>query len=305
DFGLKANDRFDLFIGLESINTLAGVILKKLGIVKTVVYYVSDFSLQRYHSSWLNKMYLMLDRIAFKNADHIWDISPAMMPARIKMGLVPVANKTSLYVPIALFKNQVTPRKIIQTTPYSLVYAGVINSENGPNLAIQVLKRVVNTFPKAQLHIFASGEDVKIQKLRDLTNKLSVQNKVYIHGLITSQTELINDLSQFRVGLAPYVTQKNSPRWWADSTRIRLYLAAGLPVITTQVPPIGKELEINKSGLVVNDNVSQLTKAVVSLFKNSNLYNKMKNNAIKQAQNNIWDNVYTKTLKRMDIKLVE
>ena len=28
DFGLKANDRFDLFIGLESINTLAGVILK-------------------------------------------------------------------------------------------------------------------------------------------------------------------------------------------------------------------------------------------------------------------------------------
>lgn len=303
DFGLWSKDKFDLFIGLESINTIAGVALKKMGIVKSVVYYVSDFSLQRYENSWLNKVYLFLDRIAFNNADFVWDISPAMMPARIKMGLNSDLNKTSIYVPIALFANQVIHKTNDQTIPFSLAYAGLVNSENGPDLAIQVLKKVLHSFPNTQLHIFAAGQDSEIQSLRDLTNSLSVQNKVFIHGLITNQTELINDLSQFKIGLAPYVAKKNSPRWWADSTRIRLYLAAGLPVITTQVPPMGKELENNGSGLVVSDNVTHLANAVISLFKNSNQYNKMKLNATKQANNNTWDKVYNKTLKIMGIEL--
>ncbi|MEK6891246.1 MAG: glycosyltransferase [Nanoarchaeota archaeon] len=302
DFGLWSKDYFDLFIGLESINTLAGVILKKIGLVKTVVYYVSDFSLQRYGNSLLNKIYLFLDRIAFNNADFVWDISPAMMPARLKIGSIS-SDKVSLYVPIALFENQVTHKTNDQTIPYSLVYAGLVNSENGPDLAIQVLKKVLHSFPKTQLHIFAAGQDSEIQNLRDLTNKLSVQNKVFIHGFITNQTELINDLSQFKIGLAPYVAKKNSARWWSDSTRIRLYLAASLPVITTQVPPMGKELESNGSGLVVNGNVTHLTNAVISLFKNSSQYNKMKFNAMKQAENNTWDKVYNRTLKSMNIEL--
>lgn len=303
DFGLRSKNHIELFIGLESVNTIAGIILKRFGLVDTVVYYVSDFSLQRYASSWLNKIYLFLDRIAFKNVDFVWDISPAMMPARIKMGLTS-KDKTSLYVPIALFSDQIATITD-QTIPYSLVYAGLINSENGPHLAIQALKKVVRIFPKAQLHIFATGMETEIQNLRDLTNKLSVQDKVFIHGLIASQTELINDLSQFKIGLAPYIAKKDSPRWWADSTRIRLYMAAGLPVITTQVPPIGKEIEENNSGIITKDNATYLAQSINFLFKNTSQYNKMKENAIKQAQNNTWNKVYSKTLKTMKVSLVK
>lgn len=305
DFGLRSKIHFELFIGLESINTIAGVILKRLGFVETVVYYVSDFSLQRYTNSWLNRVYLFLDRIAFINADFIWDISSAMMPARIKMGLNPKNNKGSIYVPIALFKDQLAKTLGKQTIPYSLVYAGLINPENGPDLAIQALKKVLHSYPKTELHIFAAGQEMEIQNLRDLTNKLSVQNKVFIHGLITNQTELINDLSQFKIGLAPYISKKDSARWWADSTRIRLYLAAGLPVITTQVPPIGKELESNKSGLVVKDKAVDLSNAILSLFKNTSYYNKMRQNAITQAQNNTWDKVYNNALRTMKVGLVK
>src|SRR6185437_15154055 len=47
DIGLKSRESFDLFIGFEAVNALAGVVLRKFGKVKTVVYYVSDYSPNR------------------------------------------------------------------------------------------------------------------------------------------------------------------------------------------------------------------------------------------------------------------
>ncbi|MBL7036675.1 glycosyltransferase [Candidatus Microgenomates bacterium] len=305
DYGLLKREHFDLFIGLESVNTIAGVILKRFGLVDSVVYYVSDFSLKRYVNPLLNKIYLLLDRIAFNNADFVWDISPALMQARIKAGLDLKSVKTSIHVPIALFSEQLTSLPSKQTIPFSIAYAGLVSSENGPSIALKALKKVLRTFPKAQLHIFAMGRDIDIQKLRDLTNKLVIQKKVFIHGFISNQTDLIKDLSQYRIGLAPYLTKEGSHRWWADATRIRLYLAAGLPVITTPVPPAGNELTKNNSGFVVKDNETKFAKTIGLLFKNNNLYNKMKKNAIKQAKDNTWDKVYTKTLKKMNVSLVK
>ncbi len=303
DFTLRNHYNYDLFIGLESINTLAGVLLKKIGLVKKVVYYVSDFSLQRYRSPFLNKIYLFLDRMAFNHADFVWDVSRAMMSARRTAGLSTKITKVPIYVPIALFSSQVGSRKPIKTIPASLVYAGALGRENGPDLAIYALKKVLRTIPQAQLHIFTNGQDMKTQNLRDLTDRLGIHNKVLFHGLISNQTELIKDLGQFMVGLAPYRALTNSARWWADATRIRLYLAAGLPVITTQVPPVGKELEQEQSGLVVKDNAEKIAQAIISLLKNRNLYRKMRQNAIAQARDNTWDKVYSKTLKDMGIVL--
>lgn len=303
DFAMRDKGNYDTFVGLESINTLAGILLKKFGFVKTVVYYVSDFSLQRYRSPFLNKIYLLLDRMAFHHADFVWDISRAMMSARRTAGLSLKITKTSLYVPIALFPNQIRSRKLVKTIPASLVYAGALGRENGPDLAILALKKVLRIIPQAQLHIFTDGQNMEAQNLRDLTDKLGIHNKVLFHELISNQTELIKDLEQFMVGVAPYRALPGSARWWADATRIRLYLAAGLPVVTTQVPPVGQELEEEKSGLVVKDNAEKIAQAIISLLKNRNLYRKMKQNALAQARRNTWDKVYSKTLKSMGVDL--
>ena len=52
-----------------------------------MVYYVSDYSPDRYRQKWFNDLYLWLDRQAAMHADIIWDVSPAMQPARVKAGL--------------------------------------------------------------------------------------------------------------------------------------------------------------------------------------------------------------------------
>ncbi|MBL7036674.1 glycosyltransferase [Candidatus Microgenomates bacterium] len=302
DMSFRNRDKYDLFIGLESINALAGVILKKLGIVKTVIYYVSDYSPQRYGAKWFNNLYLKLDRMAITHSDYLWDVSLAMMPARIKAGLNPIYSKKVVHVPNAMYPEQINYLPINKTEPFSLMYAGTLGEENGPDIAIEAMVQVVDKYPKAKLHIYGGG-DKDLKRLNSLTSKLNLKNNIVFHGFFTDQIKLSNEIKKYRVGLAPYKAIKGSPRWWADATKIRLYLAAGLPTITTQVPPLGKELIKEKAGLVTKDNAKETAKAISKLFSDPKLYSTFRANAINKAKDNLWENTYSNALKKSGVEL--
>ena len=62
DWCMRDKTHFDYFVGLESIYGLAGIILRKTGRVDKVIYYVSDYSPNRFSRGWFNQLYLALDR---------------------------------------------------------------------------------------------------------------------------------------------------------------------------------------------------------------------------------------------------
>lgn len=302
DAVLGKSIKYDLFIGLESINALAGVLLKKLGFVKTVVYYVSDYSPSRYKANWFNNLYLFLDRFAISNVDYLWDVSTAMMPARIKAGLDPKFASKVIHVPNALYPEQINYLAFEKTHEFSLIYAGTLGPENGPDIAITAMKYVSDKYPKALLHIYGGGEN-DLKRLNKLTDKLNLSKYVIFHGFMTDQIKLSNEIKKYRIGLAPYKAIPGSPRWWADATKIRLYLAAGLPTITTQVPPLRKELIEVNAGLVTKDNAKDTAEAIIKLFSDINLYKTMRTNAIKKAKYNLWENTYSNALQKSGIEV--
>lgn len=302
EFALRDRNKYDVFIGIESINTLAGVILRKLGIVKKVIYYVSDYSPERYKAGWFNTIYLTLDRLAATHANYIWDVSLAMMPARVKAGLDKNKAAPVIHVPNALYQEQINYLPLSKIIPNSLVFAGTLGEENGPDLAIEALKIVTGQIRKTKLHIFGGGES-DLKRLRMLTGKLGLDQNVIFHGFFTDQIKLSSEIKKYALGLAPYKAIPGSPRWWADATKIRLYLAAGLPTITTQVPPLGKELEKDGAGIIAKDNPQDTAEAILKLLKNKELFNKMKKNAVKRAKNNTWENTFSQALDKMSIKL--
>lgn len=290
--------KYDLFIGLESINAIVGLLLRKLELVKRVVYYVSDYSPSRYKTPWFNNLYLALDRFAATKSDFIWDVSLAMMPARIKTGLNPKKAAPVIHVPNALFPEQINYLPYSKIIPNSLVYVGTLGKINGPDVAIKALKIVLKSVPGATLHIYGGGEP-DMTRLKKLTDKLKLNNKVIFHGFLSDQVKLSRETSMYAVGLAPYLATPGSTRWWADATKIRLYLAAGLPVITTQVPPLGREIAKDKAGVITKDNLKEQAEAILKLLKDKDFYKKMRKNAIKRAKNNTWENTYAQALKNM------
>jgi len=302
DFVVRDRKKYDLFIGLESVHALAGVILKKVGLVKIVVYYVSDYSPQRYSNKFFNKIYLSLDRCAVANSDYVWDVSKAMMGARIKVGLDKKYESKRIHVPNALYPEQIDYLPMSKIQKNTLVYAGTLGVENGPDIAIRAIALAAKKIPTIKLHIFGGGEK-DLKRLKALTQKLKAEKNIEFRGFFTDQKKLSKEIKKLAVGIAPYKAIPGSPRWWADATKIRLYLAAGQPVITTQVPPLGKEVQDNNAGIITKDKPSAMSEAIIRILKDQKSYKKYRKNAINMASDNLWENTYSAALKGMDIDL--
>ena len=143
----------------------------------------------------------------------------------------------------------------------------------------------------------------KIYSLIDFIKKLKLEKSVDFKGFIPTNKEMLDLVRHHRITIAPYRAIPYSVRWYADAVKIRSSLACGLPVITTQVPPMGKEAERLGAGIVVQDNVNDLANAVIQVFLDQKKYLKMRANAIKAAKNNTWENSYTNALKAMGISV--
>lgn len=304
DFALRSGKKFDLFIGFESVNALAGIFLRILGRVDTVVYYVSDFSPQRYKQKWFNYFYLFLDKLAATYADATWNVSPAMAEARKKLGYDMKNISPQLYAPNAFFRPEIKHLPFSQVKPFSIVYAGSMGSENGPALAIETMPKILKKFPKATLTLAGGGKKEVEEELKVLIKNLKLEKSVNFRGFIPTNKEMLDIVRHHRISIAPYQAFPNSVRWYADAVKIRTSMACGLPVITTHIPPMGREAEKNGAGIVVKDNVGQLADAVIKVFSNESLYKKMRENAIKAAKDNTWENSYTNALRDMGITVL-
>lgn len=298
--GLRRKDKVDLFVGLESINAIGGIMLRRFGKVNKVVYYVSDYSPKRFSSTALNSLYLWMDRFAAKHSDYIWDVSLAMHPARISAGLDKNITTPVIHVPNALYKEQIDALPFNKRDPYSIVFVGTLGLENGPDLAISAFEIVLKKFPKASLHIFGGGgKGHEEEYLRKLAKKLNIEKKVYFHGFISDQEELSDKVKHFQISIAPYKKIPGSIRLYGDATKLRLYMASGLPVVSTHVPPLGKELAEKGAAILVKANKDDIAQGIVKVFKDKKLYKNMAESAIGFAKDNLWENTYKRALKKM------
>jgi glycosyltransferase involved in cell wall biosynthesis len=296
DWPLKNRYKYDYFIGLECINTIAGIILKKLGKINTVIYYVLDYSPSRY-KGFFNKIYLALDRYCATHADFIWDVSKAMQPARIASGLNEKKSAPVIHVPIGIYPQQIISTPTRQRISFSLVYMGTLGKESGPDLAIESIPTILKKFPKTTLHIVGGGQK-NLERLKALTKSLKIESKVIFHGYVVNNIDMAKILSRCYIALAPYRDFPESIRKYADASKMRSYAAAGLPIITTAIPPLGKDLQEFGGSIIVPDNKEGLAEAIIALFLNFKLYAKMQKAVIKFSKENTWNNEFYKAFSK-------
>ena len=84
--------------------------------------------------------------------------------------------------------------------------------------------------------------------------------------------------------------------YYADPTKIKDYLANGLPVILTNVPHNAHELEKRKCGIVVEYRKEEVSSAVVSLLKDKEKLKIYRQNAFSYAKEFDWNSIFSKAL---------
>lgn len=300
DWGVRSKTKYEYCICLESINTVAAILLRKMGKVKHVVYYVSDFSPKRYNNKLFNSLYLALDRFCAINADYIWDVSPAMQKARIEeAGLNPLKSAKAIHVPNGLYPNQIKASKKTNTNNHDIVYMGILSVDNGPDVAIKALQIVKKAIPDARLHIIG-GTEMDYIWLSKITKKLKLEKSVIRHGFIKSGAEMSAIIRSCSIGLAPYRAIPGSIRYYADAGKIRAYCASGLPVVSSQVPPLGQFIATQGAAIIAHDDPVSFAKAIIDLLHDKKKYSNLRKNAIIFGQHNTWNNTFTSAFKAMN-----
>jgi len=304
--GLMQREKYDLFVGLEGINVLGGLFLKKIGKIKTVVYYVSDYSPTRFGETLFNKLYLWLDRFCVKHADFTWDVSSAMKEGRIEGGLSVADTGRILHVPNGLFSSQINSLPIKKRISNRLVYLGSLDYEFGVDLAIKSLKRIKKNIPGATLHIIGGGEEENFLRLKALVKKLDIEDSVIFHGFVIDNNKMAEMVSSSYIGVAPYRSGDSSARWYGwygDAGKIRQYLASGLPVVTTHVPPLGRFAAEKGAAVMKKDTVRDFSEGILTLLLDKKKYKELSQKAQELGKNNTWENSYNKALQKMKMSL--
>ncbi len=289
--------KFDIAIACENLSFLAALPLRKIGIIKKLVYYSVDYVPERFGNPLVNSVYHLLDRLACYHSDVNWVVSKEQITTRFANGVK--ENKSSPFniVPIGYRLSEIEVKPFNQIKYYNLIFVGTVRPAAGPQLIVEAMSKIVKRFPNVKVTFAGGGEYTN--ELKNLAKKLKVTKHLEFLGYIDRHKDLIKAVADKSIGLAPYVWDSKSISMTSDPAKIKIYLACGLPVITTKVATSWPIISKSKSGIVVDYDRDQLVRAVGEMLKSKNKYKKFKINAINLSKKYDVDRIVGNALNRI------
>lgn len=291
----KIKIHFDVFVGADSINAITGLWLKKWGSVEKVIYYSHSLREKRYSFFLSNMVYHYLDTLCIRNSDYIWNLSRRLMEKRSRQNIPQTKN---LWVPVGINYNKINRLSPRQVDRHHLVFSGHLRRTNGVQLAIKALPALRKEIPTIRLTIIGEGEYES--PLRQMVKDAGLEDCVQFTGLM-DYDRLLDFLPRCGIGIAPYLPDPDSIIWSTDPTKIKDYLACGLPVIVTNVAESSGEIEQEKAGQVISYDPDEFQRAVEALTRDEEIYSGYKQSAIRLASRYNWDIIYDRAMASIKI----
>lgn len=287
-------EKTDIFFGVDNLNAFSGIILRKMGKVEKVVYYVIDYVPNRFNNSLLNKIYNKIDEICVKYSDQTWNLSDQMAIEREKKGLSKKYLNSQITVPVGCnpLKANTKVRKNL------LVFLGILSKDQGIENLIKAMPKILNKNPDVKLRIIGSGNEM--ENIKKLSKYLDIDKNVEFLGFIKENREVDKLLQECKVGIAPYLLSKNSFKYYTDPGKIKTYLGAGLPIVMSDISNIARVIKDKKAGIIINDKIDEIAQAVNSIFSNVREYDKLQKNAFALSKEYSWKNIFNKAFESLE-----
>lgn len=296
-------ESINYFISVESVNAVAAGLVGVFLPIKTSVYYAFDWSVKWFNNSFLNFVYIQFDKWACRLSDFNWNASHRIEEAR--RNILKYKNKVlgeQLTVPFGMmtFRESLV-NKIAPELLDTIIYCGELTYENGALLLPAIAKYLREIKPTLKLIVI--GERDLFDSIQKEIHELCLTN-VELRGHFSNQLEIDKILVTSHVAIAPYIALPYSKKRFGDVVKIRNYFACGLPVVTTNVPPISDEVLRENLGSVVPPEPSKIAAQCVALLENREKYLSVRRNVIEKAKGYNWKNIYNKTIEKMNSRNV-
>lgn len=158
-------------------------------------------------------------------------------------------------------KNERNPKKNL------LGYLGNLREGQGLELIFTLLHK------DKELKLEIIGQGSYMDVLKEQVKKLRIDNQVLFHGFVDNEI-LPNILSRWEIGLAPYDPSPLNMTYYAEPSKVKLYLQHHIPVIMTNITYLAKDIVELKAGECIEYNSESLYKAIRTMQKNYTPYQK-------------------------------
>jgi len=287
--------KINLFLGVDNLNALTGIIMKKLGKVDKVVYYIIDHTPRRFKNPLVNFLYETIDGFACRNSDYIWSLSGRIAEAKNKKFRLKGLN--NIVVPVGIELDKVgrftAEEKLKKKT---MVLMSMLDETKGVQLLIDAMQDIIKQVPDSELLIIGTGPYEPT--LREQAKNLKLESNVKFLGLMDHDA-LFNFIPHQRIGMAPYIDDANNYTYFADPTKPKEYLGCGLPIVITDVAWVSEEVKARPMGIVCRYDRQEIVQACVKLLKDDDFYTTCLKNALDFASGLSWNKIYSEAFGKM------
>jgi glycosyltransferase involved in cell wall biosynthesis len=295
-FIFKFKRKFNVYVGINPLNAIAGLLLKRMGFVQIVIFYVIDYvPSSRFSNKMLNIMYQRFDQICVRHADYTWNLSSAMSDARKERGIT-VNESSQMTVPTGTrLESNFLPFE--QITRTDLAFLSHLREGQGIELILDVMPELIKKAPSVRLLVIGTGP--LENHFREEVKKSGLSKNVVFFGYIEDHNKIEKIVSKCGIGIAPYVPDPNSFTWYADPGKPKVYLGCGVPIIITKVPEVATEIQNSNAGIAIRYDKNDLINAILLILENEQIHRNLRQGAIKFASTHTWDEVYLKAFRKI------
>lgn len=275
--------RSDVWFGFNPLACARGIFARS----GRVVLWSVDFVPDRFGRGTVStRIYDALDRLCCRRADARIELSPAARDARNErhgLGKAP-----ALIVPMGAWLDRVPVTSQESLRDGRVVFLGHLVARQGVATLLQALNGrpadVIGTGPlEAELRALAP-------------------ENVTFHGYVVDHRDVERILSRAAVAVAPYARTDDTFSRYADPGKLKAYLAAGLPIVLTDVPPNARELASQAGAEVVADDVRALGDAITRALQSPEEWHARRAAALAYARRFDWSVLLGDALAKLDVR---
>jgi len=296
---IKDGTRYDVYVGSNNLNALSGIVLRRLGKVKKVIYYVIDYNPRRFQNKFLNYVYQKIDQFSVKHADETWNLSPRMEEARQKY--FNFSGGKQKVVPIGIWHDRFERPEFSKINGKTLVFMGNILEKQGVQYVLRAIPDIIKEVSDFKFLVIGGGD--YLEKLKEQSRQLGIEKYVEFVGYVEKHEDVERMIANSALAIAMYEKYDTSGNlsftYFADPGKIKSYLAGGLPVLLTDVSYNAKEIEEKRCGFVIDNDSKNITEAVVSILKNEEILKEYRQNALEYSRKFDWSLIFEENLKRI------
>ncbi len=286
----RLHRRYDLYIGCDGLNAFLGVLLKRLRVVKKVIFYTIDWTEKRFKNRFYNAIYHFVDRYAVRHSDYVWNISRRIVKIREEQGL---KKEKNIFVPAGVNLGEVEHVPLEEVNPKKFVFLGALERSKGIELVISAWPEILKKIPDAELIVI--GKTPTGAGIKPYEDRLDKMKNVRLMGVL-SHREVLKVLPECGVGLAPYSSDAFFISRFSDPSRVKDYLACGLPVIITSLPEIAQEIEEKKAGILIEYTEDSFLNALIKLVQDRVAYQTYRRCATRLGKDYDWKSILNKAI---------